>query len=73
GPMPVQAADWSPSALADAAEALLGDPALAEAQVAAALAAGEDFTWDATAAKLVEVYRSLLAQPARGGRESTWR
>ncbi|MEO6120913.1 MAG: glycosyltransferase [Acidimicrobiales bacterium] len=72
GPMPVQAADWSPSALADAAEALLGDPDLAEAQVAAALAAGEDFTWDATAAKLVEVYRSLLAQPARGGRESTW-
>ena len=72
GDLPVRAADWSPAALADATEALLGDPALARAQVAAALGAGQDFTWAATAAKLVEVYRSLLAQPARGGREVAW-
>jgi len=72
GDLPVAAADWSPGALADAAEALLGDPALAAAQVAAALAAGADFTWDGAAAKLVEVYRLLLAQPARGGREVPW-
>lgn len=72
GDLPVRAADWSPGALADATEALLGDPVLADAQVAAALRAGRDFTWDATAAKLVDVYRSLLAQPARGGREPPW-
>jgi glycosyltransferase involved in cell wall biosynthesis len=72
GALPVAAADWSSGALADAAEALVADPALAEAQVAAALSAGADFTWDATAAKLVAVYRSLLAQPARGGREVPW-
>ncbi|HET7489411.1 MAG TPA: glycosyltransferase [Acidimicrobiales bacterium] len=65
--LPVQAADWSPRALADAAEALLDDPGTARLQVEAALRSGQDFTWDATAAKLVDVYRSLLAAPARGG------
>lgn len=65
--LPVKAADWSPAALADATDAVLGDPQVARAQVAAALRSGQDFTWDATAAKLVEVYRSLLAAPARGG------
>lgn len=67
GDLPVTAADWSASSMADAAERLLADPATARDQVAAALASGGDFTWDATAAKLVEVYRSLLAAPARGG------
>ncbi|MCA1674437.1 MAG: glycosyltransferase, partial [Actinobacteria bacterium] len=67
GDLPVTAADWSPRSLADAAEMLLDDPAIAQRQVAAALASGQDFTWDATAAKLVAVYRSLLATPARGG------
>lgn len=67
GDLPVAAADWSAASLADAAERLLADPATARAQVAAALASGQDFTWDATAAKLVEVYRALLAAPARGG------
>ncbi len=62
--LPVVADDWSPAALADAAEALLWDPTLAAAQVQATLAAGRDLTWDATAARLVEVYRSLLARPA---------
>ena len=62
--LPVTAADWSPSALADAAEALLWDPTLAAAQVRATLAAGRQLTWDATAARLVDVYRSLLARPA---------
>ncbi|MEA2826681.1 MAG: hypothetical protein QOG43_1120 [Actinomycetota bacterium] len=62
--LPVTAADWSPTALADAAEALLWDPTLATAQVQATLAAGRDLTWDATAARLVDVYRSLLARPA---------
>ncbi len=62
--LPVAAADWSPTALADASEALLWDPTLAAAQVRATLAAGRDLTWDATAARLVDVYRSLLARPA---------
>lgn len=67
GDLPVAAADWSATALADAAEELLADPATARAQVASALRSGQDYTWDATAAKLVEVYRTLLAAPARGG------
>ncbi|HEX2699913.1 MAG TPA: glycosyltransferase [Acidimicrobiales bacterium] len=67
GDLPVTAVDWSPESLADAAEEILSDPATARRQVAAALRSGADFTWDATAAKLVEVYRSLLAAPARGG------
>ncbi len=62
--LPVTAADWSPGALADASEALLWDPTLAATQVRATLAAGRDLTWDATAARLVDVYRSLLARPA---------
>ncbi|MGI8684161.1 MAG: glycosyltransferase [Acidimicrobiales bacterium] len=67
GDLPVQAVDWSPDSLADAAEVVLGDPETARRQVAVALRSGQDFTWDATAAKLVEVYRALLAAPARGG------
>ena len=67
GDLPVKAADWGPDAMADAAEEVLGDPEIARAQVAGALRSGQDFTWDATAAKLVSVYRSLLAAPARGG------
>lgn len=67
GDLPVKAVDWSPVSLADAAETVLCDPATTRRQVAAALRSGADFTWDATAAKLVEVYRSLLAAPARGG------
>jgi glycosyltransferase involved in cell wall biosynthesis len=62
--LPVTAASWAPEALADAAEALLWDPTLAAAQVQATLAAGRDLTWDATAARLVDVYRALLARPA---------
>lgn len=67
GDLPVKAVDWSPDSLADAAEQVLGDPETARRQVAVALRSGQDFTWDATAAKLVEVYRSLMAAPARGG------
>lgn len=67
GDLPVTAEDWSARSMADAAERLLVDPDLAAEQVRAALAFGADYTWDVTAAKLVEVYRSLLAGPARGG------
>lgn len=64
GELPVHARDWSPTALADAAERLLADRPLADAQVRTTVAAGDLLTWDATAAKLVVVYRSLLARPA---------
>ena len=67
GDLPVTAADWTVGSLADAAERLLDDPATSERQVAAALASGQDFTWEATAGKLVDVYRWLLAHPVRGG------
>jgi glycosyltransferase involved in cell wall biosynthesis len=65
GSLPVGAANWTPQALADAAEALVRDPALAQQQVSAALEAGTSYTWDRTAANLVRVYRSILARPSR--------
>lgn len=67
GNLPVCADDWSTQSMAGAAQQLLSDPALAAEQVSGALAFGSLYTWDVTAAKLVDVYRSLLAQPARGG------
>lgn len=69
GDLPVHARDWSVETLADATEHLVEDPAIARDQVAATLRAGHDFTWAVTAAKLVDVYRALLAAPRRGGRE----
>ncbi len=64
GAPPVLARDWSATSLADAADRLLADPELARAQVEATLAAGDRLTWDATAAKLVGIYHSLLERPA---------
>jgi glycosyltransferase involved in cell wall biosynthesis len=61
--LPVVADDWSAAALADAAERLLADPDLADAEVRSALASAGTQTWDATAARLVDVYRSVLAMP----------
>jgi glycosyltransferase involved in cell wall biosynthesis len=63
GHPPVAPSDWDPRRLAAAVEALLDDPELARAQVAAALAAGEKYTWRQAAADLVEIYRELLARP----------
>jgi glycosyltransferase involved in cell wall biosynthesis len=65
GSLPISAADWSTEALADATEALLGDPALSDAQVRHLVAAGGDYSWDACAAKLVVVYRTVLTLPSR--------
>jgi glycosyltransferase involved in cell wall biosynthesis len=64
--LPVTAADWSPAALADVAQQLLGDPAVGHAQVAAVLAAGAAYTWAHTAAELVAAYRMVLSMPPRG-------
>ncbi len=61
--LPVVATDWHPAALADAGERLLADPGLAEQQAAAVLGFGLQQTWDATAARLVHIYRDLLGRP----------
>lgn len=63
--IPVSAIDRHPRSLADACERLLEDPALALDQVAAIQAAAPEFGWDAAAAGVVRVYRSLLGLPAR--------
>jgi glycosyltransferase involved in cell wall biosynthesis len=63
--LPVAAADWSPPAIAAATLALLGDPALGREQVEALLKAGGEYTWDRTAAGLVDAYRTLLSRPVR--------
>lgn len=63
GSLPVVADDWSATSVADATERLLGDPAVAAAQVAATLGAGAGLTWDATVERLTEVYRTVLSRP----------
>lgn len=65
GKEPVTAETWRPEELADAAERLLVDPDLRAEQIAATIASGERYTWEATATQLVAAYRRLLAQPAR--------
>ena len=63
--MPIVAKDWSPDALTMAAESLLSDPALAKAQVESCLAAGTKYTWEATAERLSDLYRHVLALSPR--------
>ena len=63
GRLPVVAADWSQTELADATAALLSQPGLAAEQVRAVIAAGSAQTWDAAATTLVSVYHRLLARP----------
>jgi glycosyltransferase involved in cell wall biosynthesis len=62
---PVWSVDWAASSVANAADALLRDPAVARGQVAATIAAGASYTWEYTAERLVEAYRTLLGWPAR--------
>jgi glycosyltransferase involved in cell wall biosynthesis len=62
---PVAADDWSPDTLADAAESLLSDPALARLQVESCLAAGTKYTWAATAERLADLYRHVMALTPR--------
>lgn len=63
--MPIWSAGWSVSAIADAAEQLLTDPALAARQVTAVKLAGGRLTWTGTADAAVEVYHRVLDWPAR--------
>jgi glycosyltransferase involved in cell wall biosynthesis len=62
--IPVSALDWSPEALADAAHVLLRDPAQARLQVESLLKAGSKYTWAATAERLTEMYRNVIATAA---------
>ena len=57
------AANWSPSAVADATIELLADPQVAARQLAELLAAGARHTWKQTAAGLVDAFFSVLARP----------
>jgi glycosyltransferase involved in cell wall biosynthesis len=59
--IPVTAPDWSPEALATAADALLNDPARAALQVEACLYAGSKYTWAANAERLTELYRHVMS------------
>ena len=59
--IPVAADDWSPDSLADAADSLLSDPAQARVQVESCLAAGTKYTWAATAERLADLYRQVMA------------
>jgi glycosyltransferase involved in cell wall biosynthesis len=63
--VPVTATGWSPEAVADAAEALLRDPALAAQQVEATLTTGSSYTWPRAAQLLTTMFRTLLAWPPR--------
>ena len=63
--LPVRATTWDPSDLADACEQLLRDPDLASAQITSARSAASTYTWDRTAALLVDAYRAVLARPAK--------
>ena len=59
--IPVAAENWSVDALAEAADALLRDPAQSRAQVESCLAAGTKYTWAATAEQLTDLYRRIVA------------
>jgi glycosyltransferase involved in cell wall biosynthesis len=63
--LPVSAEGWSAGALAAAVRRVTSDPVLAREQVKAVLAAGGQFTWRRSTAKLVGVYRDVLARPSR--------
>jgi glycosyltransferase involved in cell wall biosynthesis len=62
---PVAADGWAPGQLADAAEQLLTDRALAQRQISTCLAAGATYTWAATAEGLTALYRQVVALPSR--------
>ena len=68
--LPVAPRDWATAELTAATDALLRDPALARAQVDTLARDTERYDWQSTAAKTADVYRVLLARPARHRRIS---
>jgi glycosyltransferase involved in cell wall biosynthesis len=65
GSLPVEASDWRPESLADAAERLLADPDVARRHVESLVESSERFTWAAHAAALVDAFRAILLIPNR--------
>jgi glycosyltransferase involved in cell wall biosynthesis len=62
--VPVAARDWTPKALADAIGAVVSDPGVASAQVAAVKKVAAGLTWDSAAEQLVRTYLDALARPS---------
>jgi glycosyltransferase involved in cell wall biosynthesis len=63
--VPVMATSWDPRELADCVERLAADPVLRREQVSATLDAADRYSWRRTAEQFVQMYRALLARPAR--------
>jgi glycosyltransferase involved in cell wall biosynthesis len=63
--LPAAPRDWSVAELAKATDALLRDPAVARQQVQIISHDTERYDWADTAAAVVDVYRAVLAKPAR--------
>ncbi|MBD7920217.1 glycosyltransferase [Cellulomonas sp. Sa3CUA2] len=66
--VPVVAGDWSPQSIADAVDALVSDPSVGRAQVAAVESDGARLTWERFADELVDLYFDALARPATWSR-----
>jgi glycosyltransferase involved in cell wall biosynthesis len=63
--LPAAPRDWSIEELAKATDTLLRDPAIARQQVQTIAQDTERYDWANTAAAVVDVYRAVLAKPAR--------
>jgi glycosyltransferase involved in cell wall biosynthesis len=63
--VPVMSTSWDPRELADCVERLAADPVLRREQVSATLDAADRYSWRRTAEQFVQMYRALLARPAR--------
>jgi glycosyltransferase involved in cell wall biosynthesis len=63
--LPAAPRNWGTDELTAATDALLRDPSLAQAQIETLARDTELYDWSVTAAKVVDVYRALLARPAR--------
>ena len=64
----LQLVPWDPEASADRAAAMLTDTALRTQAIEAIRQAAGRFTWDAAAAKLIEIYDRACDSPATPGR-----
>ena len=54
---------WAADGFSSAIAVLLEDPALRTRRVQATLASGDEYTWRATADRLVDAYRDILSRP----------
>lgn len=63
--VPLLASSWTPTVLADLAQRLLGDPALAARHGEALVRAGHRYSWALHAEVLVQLFRDVLGLPRR--------